>query len=105
MTIVSIIFALHICLFAVKIWATYHIAKKFVFAKAPRGNTYMLIFDYRKLLFLLFCLLFVGSEAYFLVVFFLDVDLWAYEILLAADNIVVTLIATAYLIKEEKNGN
>lgn len=102
MKVVSIIFALHICLFAVKIWATYYIAKKFIFTKAPKPDTYMMVFNYKIFLFLLFFLLFIGSEAYFLTVFFLDVDLCPYEILLAIDNIIVTTIATFYLIKEGK---
>jgi len=83
--IIPIILTFHLLLFGIKIWAVFMFAKKF--------NNYPYMFSWS--MFYLF------SEALFLHLFFMNIDLYIYELLAVIDQSIFTIGLVFYLTKEE----
>jgi hypothetical protein len=86
--IVPTLLTFHLLLFGVKIWAV------FMFAKRFKSYPYMFTWS----VFYLF------SEAIFLHLFFMDIDLYLYEIFAVIDQAIFTIGLVFYLTKEVHNG-
>ena len=78
----------HIILFGVKSWAIISFIKRF------RNYPYML----------LWAVCYVIFEAWFLHKFWIDIDLYYYEIMAIIDQCIFTLGLVFYLTKEDDNG-
>lgn len=92
-------FAFHLSLLFVKLWALYAVSTLFVFNKAPRANSYMVVVKRFEVAIFFFTLIITLSEMYFLYCFFLDLDVYFYEYLAVTDQIALTLLITHFIIK------
>jgi len=86
--IISLLLTFHLLLIGVKTWAV------FMFAKRFKSYPYMFAWS----VFYLF------SEAIFLHLFFMDIDLFVYEIFAVTDQAIFTIGLVFYLIKEVNDG-
>ena len=80
--------SMHLFLFAIKLWAVI-----------------ILIENFRKYKFLIgIFTIYLLVQVRFVYCFFLDIDLYYYEILSVSDQCVLTVLLVFYLIKEVDNG-
>lgn len=79
---------IHLLLFGIKVWAVIMLSTKF------RLYPYLLIWSVIYLL----------IEAWFLHKFFIELDLYLYEIFAIVDQVIFTIGLVFYLIKEGENG-
>lgn len=79
---------IHLLLFGIKVWAVIMLSSKF------RVYPYLLIWSVIYLL----------IEAWFLHKFFIELDLYLYEIFAIVDQVIFTIGLVFYLIKEGENG-
>lgn len=94
------LFTLHTLLFGVKLWAVWFAFSKLAFAQS-NNKSFMVVFKAVNLALLLFCVAIATAEAWYLYSFFATIDLYYYEYISIVDQIVFTLIAVNYLIKED----
>ena len=102
--IVSYLFAFHLALLFVKVWALYHITKLIILIESPNTEKYMLIFKPFEIALFTVSIIMVVSELSFLFYFFVDLDLYPYEYLAIVDQIFFTFLTITY-IKREVKGN
>lgn len=86
--ITSLLLTTHLLLFGVKSWAAFMFAQKF------KNYPYMFTWSVGYLFF----------EAWFLHRFFMDIDLFLYEIFAVIDQGIFTIGLVFYLIKEVNDG-
>ena len=86
--IVSLLLTIHLLLFGIKSWAVFMFAQKF--------KKYPYMFTWSVLYFVF--------EAWFLHRFFMDIDLFLYEIFAVIDQGIFTIGLVFYLVKEADNG-
>lgn len=99
-------FTIHIILLGVKMWATWVILGWFMFTRSTITSKIMIQYTPLHVALLTFSVAMVVYEIYFIYSFFEDLILPYYEYLAMMDEIVFTLIAINYLMKEgHKNGN
>lgn len=94
----------HIILFIVKLYFIYFIIGNMIIIKSPNKSNMMFVFKPLEFMLLLFSLLTMGSEAYYLSYFFVDVKLYLYEYIAVFDEIFFTAIAIYYIKKGVSNG-
>lgn len=82
--ITSVLFTAHIILYGVKMWAIYELIQRYELHRAL----------------LVWCFAYFVFEAWFLYNFYIDIDLYLYEIYSIADQIIFTIMMIYYLIKE-----
>lgn len=86
--ITSLLLTFHLLLFGVKAWAAFMFVRKF------KNFPYMFIWSIVYLFF----------EAWFLHSFFMDIDLFLYEIIAVIDQGIFTIGLVFYLTKEVSDG-
>lgn len=84
----SILLTLHILLFGVKAWAAFQFVVHF------KNFPYMMVW----------AVSYIVVEAWFLHSFWVDIDLWYYEVFAIVDQSIFTIGLTFYLIKGVPNG-
>jgi len=84
----SLILTMHLVLFGVKAWALFMLSQKFK------------LFPYM----FAWAMLYLIAEAWFLHSFWMDIDLYFYEIIAIIDQSVFTIGLVFYLIKEVNDG-
>jgi hypothetical protein len=86
--IVPLLLTFHILLFGIKAWALFCFTQKF------KNYPYMWLWS----------AVYVLAEAWFLHSFWMDIDLYHYEVIAMIDQGIFTIGLVFYLIKEANNG-
>lgn len=94
------LFAFHLFLLSVKVWAFYIFAKLLIIEEAPNAKTFMVIFKAFDMVIVLSTLFVIMMEFYFVINFFSDVQLFFYEYIAIADQILFTCLVVIYLKRE-----
>lgn len=97
---IAFIFAFHIALLAVKLWAFYYVVKAVAIMETPLSEKYMMVFKPFEMVLVIFCAVTAVAEIYFLVNFFIDMPLYYYEYISMADEIFFISMTIRYLKKE-----
>lgn len=95
-------FALHLILFITKIYLVYKFTKQIGIITTPK-NSKMVVYSPLATSILLFCVIYLYCEAYFLYNFYEGIDLYFYEYVAILDQIIFTSLVLYYFIKGEKN--
>ena len=98
-TINSWLFTFHTVLLGVKIWALFYITSLFILVRS-QNQSYMIVFTTYTFFLFILSILMVGLEAWFMYSFFDAIDLYYYEYASILDQIIFTIVAVNYLIKE-----
>lgn len=101
--IISYLFAFHLALLLVKIWALYYITKLIILIESPNTEKYMLVFKPFEITLFTVSIITVISELSFLFYFFVDLDLYPYEYLAIIDQIFFTFLTVTYIKREVQN--
>lgn len=94
------LFTFHVALLIIKIWACYSIAKMIVFQQSPETERYMIVFKPFEISIILMSFFMMLFEIYFMINFFVDIELYLYEYMSIADQIFFTILAVLYIKKE-----
>ena len=100
---ISFMFAFHIALLLVKVWALYIIFKLLILVESPNTEKYMIVFKPIELTLFIFSIAVLISEMFFIYGFFVNDTLYNYEYLAMIDQIFFTILAINYIKTEVKN--
>ena len=101
--IISFIFAFHIALLFIKVWALYIIFKLLILVEAPSTEKYMLVFKPIEMTLFIFSIIVLISEIFFIYGFFVDETFYNYEYLAMLDQMFFTALTINYIKTEVKN--
>jgi hypothetical protein len=98
----SFLLVFHFLLFIGKAWAISFLLPIYIYSSA-RSTRRMIVFRYAVCALLIFSVMMVFLELWYLYNFFLDIDLYYYEYFSVLDQIIFTGIGVLYFAKEGLN--
>lgn len=101
--ILSLLLLMHILLLLVKSYSVYFFISSMVITKAPNSSN-IFVFKYIEFFMMIFSLILMFSEIYFIYNFYINITLYLYEFLAILDEILFTILAVYYIKKGVHNG-
>jgi hypothetical protein len=102
---ISFMFAFHIALLIVKLWALNTLIRKLIISEAPNAENYLFVFKRGVLAMFILTLTIICAEFYLLFNYFAVDEVYLYEYLSMLDQIFLTMFLITTFSKEAKNGN